>query len=64
MQLEQANEALSLAKASYQSGVITNLDLLDAATAVSESQLLLLKSEIDYVVNIYNLNASLGEKLY
>ncbi len=64
LQLEQAEEALSLAKLSYQSGVITNLDLLDAATAVSESRLLLLKSQIDYVVNIYNLNASLGEKLY
>ena len=64
LQLEQAEEALSLAKLSYQSGVITNLDLLDAATAVSESQLQLLKSKIDYVVNIYNLNASLGEKLY
>ena len=64
LQLEQANEALSLAKASYQSGVITNLDMLDAATAVSESQLQLLKSQIDYVVNVYQLNASLGEKLY
>lgn len=64
LQLEQAEEALSLAKLSYQAGTITNLDLLDATTAVSESQLLLLKSQIDYVVNIYRLNASLGEKLY
>lgn len=64
LQLEQAEEALSLAKLSYQSGVITNLDLLDATTAASESRLLLLKSQIDYVVNIYMLNASLGEKLY
>lgn len=64
LQLEQAEEALSLAQLSYQSGVITNLDLLDATTNVSESRLLLLKSQIDYVVNIYKLNASLGEKLY
>ena len=64
LQLKQAEKALSLANVSYESGVITNLDLLDATTAVSESRLLLLKSQIDYVVNIYRLNASLGEKLY
>ena len=64
MQLEQAQEALSLAQVSYKSGVITNLDMLDAATAVSESRLMLLKSQIDYVVNVHRLKASLGEKLY
>ncbi len=64
LQLEQAEQALKLAKVSYQSGVITNLDLLDATTTVSESRLQLLKSQIDYVVNFYRLNASLGEKLY
>ena len=64
LQLEQAEQALELAEVSYQSGVITNLDLLDANTAVSETRLLLLKSQIDYVVNVYRLNASLGERLY
>ena len=64
LQLEQAEEALSLAEVSYEAGVITNLDLLDANTAVSESRLLVLKSQIDYVVNVYRLSASLGEKLY
>ncbi len=64
LQLEQAEEALELAEVSYEAGVITNLDLLDANTAVSESRLLLLKSRIDYVVNVYRLSASLGEKLY
>lgn len=64
MQLEQAQEALTLAQTSYASGVITNLDLLDATTAVSESKLTLLKSQIGYVVNVYKLKASLGERLY
>lgn len=64
LQLEQAQQALALAEVSYKAGVITNLDLLDANTAVSESRLLLLKSQIDYVVNVYRLSASLGEKLY
>lgn len=64
LQLEQAQEALSLAKISYKTGAITNLDLLDAATAVSESRLMLLKSKIDYAVNVYQLKASIGEILY
>ncbi len=64
LQLEQAQKAHSLAKVSYQTGAITNLDLLDAATAVSESRLMLLKAKIDYAVNIYQLKASIGERLY
>jgi outer membrane protein len=64
MQLELAKEALSLAETNYKAGAITNLDLLDATTAVSESQLMLLKTRIDYVVSIYKLRASLGEDLY
>ena len=64
LQLEQAQKALSLAKVSYQTGAITNLDLLDAATAVSESRLMLLKAKIDYAVNVYQLKASIGERLY
>ncbi|HKI87666.1 MAG TPA: TolC family protein [Draconibacterium sp.] len=64
LQLEQAKEALSLAQVSYKTGAITNLDLLDAATAVSESRLMLLRSKIDYAVNVYQLKASIGERLY
>ncbi len=64
LQLSQAKKALSLAETSYKSGVITNLDLMDATTAVSESQLSLLKAQIDNVVNFYKLKAALGEKLY
>lgn len=64
LQLSQAKKALSLAEISYKSGVITNLDLMDATTAVSESQLSLLKAQIDNVVNQYKLKVALGEKLY
>ncbi len=64
LQLEQAEKALSLAKVSFRTGGITNLDLLDATTAVSESRLMLLKSKIDYAVNVYQLKASIGEQLY
>lgn len=64
LQLKQALKAYSLAETSFKSGVITNLDLLDANTAVSESRLNLLKSRIDYAASIYKLNAALGIRLY
>ena len=64
LQLAQALKAYSLAETSFKSGVITNLDLLDANTSVSESSLLLLKARIDYVASIYRLRAALGERLY
>jgi outer membrane protein TolC len=64
LQLKQALKAYSLAETSFRSGVITNLDLLDANTAVSESRLMLLKAKIDYVASIYRLKAVMGERLY
>jgi outer membrane protein len=64
LQLQQALKAYSLAETSFKSGVITNLDLLDANTSVSESRLMLLKSRIDYAASIYKLKAALGERLY
>ena len=64
LQLSQAEKANSLAETSFKSGVITNLDLLDANTSVSESRLMLLKSRIDYAASIYKLKAALGERIY
>ncbi|MGD0342042.1 MAG: TolC family protein [Bacteroidales bacterium] len=64
LQLEEAQKAYSLAETSFRSGVITNLELLDANTAVSESKLMLLKARIDYAASIYRLKAALGERLY
>ena len=62
--LNQAQEAFELAQTNYKAGSITNLDLLDAATSVSESKLLLVKSKIEYILNVYKLKAALGERLY
>jgi outer membrane protein TolC len=64
LQLEQAEKANSLAETSFRSGMITNLDLLDASTSVSESRLLLLKAKIEYAVSIYKLKDALGERIY
>ena len=64
LQLEQALKAYSLAETSFKAGTITNLDLLDANTSVSESRLMLLKARIDYTVSVYKLKAALGERDY
>lgn len=64
LQLKQALQAYDLAKVKFDSGVITNLELIEASTAVSESRLLVLKSKIDYTVDLFNLKASVGERLY
>jgi outer membrane protein len=64
LQLEQAQTAYTLAETSFRSGVITNLELLDASTTVSQSMLMLLKSRIDYAASVYRLKSSIGEKLY
>jgi outer membrane protein len=64
LQLSQAQEAYKLARINYSAGVITNLDLLDAATAVSESNLMVLKAEIDYTISLYLLESSVGKQLY
>jgi outer membrane protein TolC len=64
LQLEQAKKAYSLAQTSFKSGMITNLDLLDANTSVSESSLMVLKSKIDYATSVYKLKAALGQRIY
>ncbi|MCX6320794.1 MAG: TolC family protein [Bacteroidia bacterium] len=64
LQLAQALKAYSLAVTSFKSGMITNLDLLDANTSVSESRLMLLKTRIDYAASVYKLKAALGERIY
>ncbi len=64
MQVDLAARAYSLAKVNYEAGAITDLDLLTAETSLSNSRLMLLKSKIDYVLGMYKLMASVGDKLY
>ncbi len=64
MQVKQAEEALDLARVSYSSGVITNLDLLDAETSEAESKVNLLKAQTDYAVSLARLNISIGRPVY
>jgi len=64
LQLSLAQEAYSLADINFKDGAITNLDLLDASTNVSESHFLLLKAKIDYLLNTYKLKSAIGIRLY
>lgn len=62
--LTQAKEAFELAENSFSAGAITNLDLLDASSNVSESKLMVLRSRVDYAISLNLLKASLGERIY
>jgi outer membrane protein TolC len=64
LQLQQAQQAYTLAVTSFKSGVITNLELLDNSTSLSETKLQLLKTKIDYSLSVLKLKIALGEKVY
>jgi outer membrane protein TolC len=64
LQLKQATQAFNLAQVRFETGVITNLELLEGATSVSESRLMLLKAKIDYTVSLFKLKSAIGERLY
>ena len=64
LQLQQALQAYNLAEVSYKAGAVTNLDLLDSNTSVSESKLVLFKTKIDYTVYLQRLKIALGEQIY
>ena len=64
IQLLQSEKQYSLAKVNYQAGAITNLELLDATTSLSDAKLQLVKARIDQAVSIYNLRIVLGDKIY
>jgi outer membrane protein TolC len=64
IQLEQAQKAYNHAQTNYSAGTITNLDMLDASNALSESKLQLLKAQIDYKLYYIKFKVAIGERLY
>ncbi|MFN8207966.1 MAG: TolC family protein [Bacteroidales bacterium] len=64
LQLRMALEAYTLAVVNYKAGAMTSLDLFDAQDKVSQSRLLLLKSQIDYEIGHIRFLSALGERLY
>ena len=60
VQLQQAHEAVAIARTRYETGSITNLDLLDAETAESTSKLMSLQALYRYVISKYELEHAVG----
>ena len=61
LQVDQAEQAVKRAEISYANGVITNLDLLDSETSLSEARLLHLRVVFRNVINAYNLKEAVGD---
>jgi len=62
LQVEQADTALSLAETRYRAGVITNLEVLDAQTALAEARLLRLRTQYAFVQSRYDVERAVGAK--
>lgn len=63
-QVRQAEEAVSMARVRYTAGVITNLDLLDAETALSQTKLIRLRAFYDYTVSLNALDRATGKRVW
>ena len=63
VQLQQAHEAVAIARTRYEVGAVTNLDLLDAETAESASKLTNLQALYQYALSRYTLQQTTGTLL-
>ena len=64
LQIEQANEALTLANARYKAGVITNLELLTAQTNLQDAELGKIQLEYNLLLSKLDLNRIGGIKFW
>jgi outer membrane protein TolC len=64
MQVRQAEAALSMAKAQYEAGTATNMDLLDVQTSLSQAKLIRLRAIYDYMVSLNALDRATGKKVW
>jgi outer membrane protein len=60
VQLQQAQDAVAIARTRYETGSITNLDLLDAETAESTAKLTSLQALYRFVLSKYELERATG----
>jgi outer membrane protein TolC len=60
--VQQAKTALNLAKIRYEAGTVTNLDLLDAETALAQARFERLQALYNFVMGKYDLDQAIGEK--
>ncbi len=64
LQVQQAVAAVSLARSKYETGSMTNLDLLDSETAESAAKLGQLQALYRYVISRYELQRATGEPIF
>lgn len=64
IQVKHAEDALSMANVQYEAGVITNLELLDTQTSLSEARLSLLQAQYAYTVSLYALDRATGKRFW
>jgi outer membrane protein len=64
IQVRQAKEALRLGAIRYEAGVITNLDLLDSQTRLSEARLAYISAEYGYIISRYALDRATGASIW
>ncbi len=63
IQVKHAKDAVSRAEVRYRDGIITNLDLIDAETSLSEAELLRLRVSFENVINTYSLMEAVGNEI-
>lgn len=63
-QVNLARQAYQQAKVNYAAGTITNLELLTSSTNLSDSKLQLLQSRINYQIDYYKLQVSIGASIW
>ncbi|MBW7888028.1 MAG: TolC family protein [Bacteroidetes bacterium] len=62
--IEQAKKALEIARIRYNAGTVTNLDLLDAETSLTEAQFQEAQALYNVVISSYELKQAAGEKIF
>ncbi|HZV12959.1 MAG TPA: TolC family protein [Candidatus Kapabacteria bacterium] len=60
VQVQQATDAVTIARKLFETGSVTNIDLLDAETAEAEAKLARLRVLFTYVMGQYELKQSIG----
>jgi outer membrane protein len=64
LQVKQAEDALSIAQKRYDAGTVSNLDVLDAETSLSQAHLLRLRALYAFVTSRYALDHAIGTKVW
>jgi outer membrane protein TolC len=64
LQVIQAEEAVSMAQTRYEAGVATNLDVLDAQTALTQARLSRLRALYNYAASLMALDRATGRRYW